>query len=488
MTTETTFRKAGIYVRISQDREGERWGVQAQEEDGRKLAERLGWQVIGVYEDNDVSAFNRRKPRKEWLRLQDDIASGRTDAIIAAHTDRLYRQVRELEDLIDFVNHHRVAIQTVMAGDLDLTTSAGRQVARHLGVAAQGESERQAERIRRQKQQAAEQGRRHGGSRAFGWDLIKDATGKVIDEVVNEDEAKIIREGADRLLLGASLRAVCRDLNERGVQTVSGKPWTSTTLKRMVLSPRVIGYRVYHGEGLVPNSLAAILDSETHAALSKVLNDENRRTNRFYNKRYYLLSGGLLRCWRCGAVLVARPTGTRKRSYVCMAPVPQPGPDGCRNGKLRIIAEPLEDHVAKMVMARYLESPALAQALADQGDAAAEQKSNLRRLEEIKESLRTNEDDYRVERLIDRDTYLKTKNKLETQRREVETKINAASGQRFLTNVPREPEELRTTYESGNHEWRRAFIESLVDHVVIGPGVRGLNKFDPGRVKIKYRA
>jgi site-specific DNA recombinase len=487
VTTEITSRNAGIYVRISQDREGERWGVQAQEEDCRKLAERLGWQVIGVYEDNDVSAFNRRKPRKEWLRLQDDIASGRIDAIIAVHTDRLYRQVRELEDLIDFVNHHRVAIQTVMAGDLDLTTSAGRQVARHLGVAAQGESQRQAERIRRQKQQAAEQGRRHGGSRAFGWDLIKDDSGKVVDEVVNEDEAKIIREAADRLLLGASLRAVCRDLNERGVKTVSGKPWVSTTLKRMVLSPRVIGYRVYRGEGLVPNSLPAILDSETPAALKKILNDEQRRTNRFYNKRYYLLSGGILGCFRCGHPLVARPTGERKRSYVCMAPVPQPGPDGCRNGKLRVIAEPLEEYVVKSVMARYMESPALAQALADQGDAAAEQKANLRRLEEIKDSLRVNEDDYRVEQLIDRDTYLKTKNKLDTRRREVETKINAASGQRFLTNVPRDPEKLKAMSESGNHEWRRAFIESLVDHVVVGPGVRGLNKFDPRRIKIIYR-
>jgi hypothetical protein len=333
-----------------------------------------------------------------------------------------------------------------------------------------------------------EQGNRHGGSRAFGWDLIKDTTGKVVDEVVKEDEAKIIREAADRLLLGASLRAVCRDLNERGVQTVSGKPWTSTTLKRMVLSPRVIGYRVYHGEGLVPNSLPAILDSDTHRTLKKNLNDPKRRTNRFYNKRYYLLSGGILKCWRCGAGLVARPTGERKRSYVCMAPVPQPGPDGCRNGKLRIITEPLEDHVAKMVMARYLEWPALAQALADQSDAAGEVKANLRRLDEIKESLRINEDDYRVERLIDRDSYLKTKSKLETQRREVETKINAACGQRFLTNVPRDPEELRAMYENGNHEWRRAFIESLVERIVIGPGVRGLNRFDPNRVKIKYRA
>jgi hypothetical protein len=66
----------------------------------------------------------------------------------------------------------------------------------------------------------------------------------------------------------------------------------------MVLSPRVIGYRVYHGEGLVPNSLPAILDSETHAALKKILNDEQRRTNRFYNKRY------------CG-ILVASDAGTR---------------------------------------------------------------------------------------------------------------------------------------------------------------------------------
>jgi site-specific DNA recombinase len=481
-----TTRSAGIYVRISQDREGERWGVQRQEEDCRALAARLGWRVVEVYDDNDMSAYNQRRPRPEYKRMWTDVESGRIDAIIAAHTDRLYRRMRDLVDIIDLVEKRDVVIKTTDSGDLELNTSAGREVAHHLAAAAQGASDRQGERIRRQKQQAAEAGRRHGGSRAFGWDLVKDATGGVIDEVVNEDEAKIIRESADRLMLGASLRAVCRDLNERGVKTVSDKPWVSTTLKRMVLSPRVIGYRVYHGEGLVPNSLPAILDSETHATLKKILNDENRRTNRFYNKRYYLLSGGILKCWRCGHGLVARPTGTRKRSYVCMAPVP--GLNGCRNGKLRVIAEDLENHVSKMVMARYLESPALAQALADQGDAAAEQKSNLRELEEIKESLRVNEDDYRVERLIDRDTYLKTKNKLETRRREVEAKINAASGQRFLTNVPRDPEELRAMYENGNHEWRRAFIESLVEEIVIGRAVRGLNKFDASRVKIKYRA
>jgi len=40
-----------------------------------------------------------------------------------------------------------------------------------------------------------------------------------------------------------------------------------------------------------------------------------------------------------------------------------------------------------------------------------------------------------------------------------------------LTNVPRDPEELRAMYENGNHEWRRAFVESLVDHVVTTPSM-----------------
>jgi hypothetical protein len=47
-------------------------------------------------------------------------------------------------------------------------------------------------------------------------------------------------------------------------------------------------------------------------------------------------------------------------------------------------------------MARYLESPALAQALADQGDAAAEQRHLMAESESIKEAVDELEQDYRV--------------------------------------------------------------------------------------------
>jgi site-specific DNA recombinase len=213
--------------------------------------------------------------------------------------------------------------------------------------------------------------------------------------------------------------------------------------------------------------------------------DPARRTNGGYSKRYYLLSG-MMRCWRCDAILVARPTGEKRRSYVCQAPVP--GLNGCQNGRLRVTAEELEEYVAKSVMARYLESPALAKALADQGDAGAEQRHLMAEAESIKEALDELEQDYRVHRLMSRESYLQTQADLTSRRREVNMKINEASGQRFLRDVPRDPEELKAAYESGAYEWRRAFIESLVDKIIIGPGVRGLNKFDHTRVKIQYRA
>ena len=44
--------RAGIYVRISQDREG--------------AGERSGWTVAGAYRDDDVSAYSRKPQLHAW--------------------------------------------------------------------------------------------------------------------------------------------------------------------------------------------------------------------------------------------------------------------------------------------------------------------------------------------------------------------------------------------------------------------------------------
>jgi hypothetical protein len=67
--------RADIYCRISKDDEGDELGVRRQEKLCRELARRLGWEVVGVYTDDNISAFKRAKRRPDFERLCADISS-----------------------------------------------------------------------------------------------------------------------------------------------------------------------------------------------------------------------------------------------------------------------------------------------------------------------------------------------------------------------------------------------------------------------------
>src|SRR4051794_35100235 len=116
---------AAIYTRISDDREQTGLGVQRQEDDCRKLAKRRGWKVKRVYCDNDISAFKGRR-RPEYERLCADIGKGDIDSVIAWDPDRLHRSTTELETFIALVEQTGAKVETVNAGEYDLSSATGR--------------------------------------------------------------------------------------------------------------------------------------------------------------------------------------------------------------------------------------------------------------------------------------------------------------------------------------------------------------------------
>src|SRR5882757_7929078 len=129
--------KALIYCRISQDRAGAGLGVERQEADCRELAERLNAQVVKVYVDNDVSAY--RGVRRGYQELLADLRAEVGHVVVAWHSDRLHRSPIELEEFIGICEAHGVTVQTVRAGEVDLSTPSGRAVARTLGAWARHE-------------------------------------------------------------------------------------------------------------------------------------------------------------------------------------------------------------------------------------------------------------------------------------------------------------------------------------------------------------
>ncbi|WP_010358436.1 recombinase family protein, partial [Streptomyces acidiscabies] len=140
--------RAVIYCRISQDRTGAGLGIDRQREDCEALAARMGWEVVEVYVDNDVSAFSG-KLRKGYRQMLADLNDGKATIVIVWHTDRLHRSPTELEEYIDLSDRRGIATHTVQAGSIDLTTPSGRMTARILGAVARQESEHKGERVAR---------------------------------------------------------------------------------------------------------------------------------------------------------------------------------------------------------------------------------------------------------------------------------------------------------------------------------------------------
>ena len=59
-------------------------------------------------------------------------------------------------------------------------------------------------------------------------------------------------EMARRVLAGETIRGLVMELNQRGVSTVTGRPWSPTVLRNLLLSPRIAGLRQHRGQVIGP--------------------------------------------------------------------------------------------------------------------------------------------------------------------------------------------------------------------------------------------
>lgn len=251
------------------DRTGAGLGVKRQREDCERLIEDRGWTLVDTLMDNDISAYSG-KPRPGYRALLESMRDGAFDVIVAWHTDRLHRNPSELEEYIRVSEESHTATVTVRAGDLDLSTAAGRMVARMLGAAARHESEQKSERVRRRRRQDAEAGRAHGPL-GYGYDERQ----RIVPA-----EARVIRRIADRLLRGDTLYSIASELNKEGVLTPGAGRWSFNQITKL-LAPQVLADQTGSVAELklIPEPVRALVvaaaDVESHGAghVSALLND-----------------------------------------------------------------------------------------------------------------------------------------------------------------------------------------------------------------------
>jgi site-specific DNA recombinase len=457
---------AAIYCRISQDREGAGLGVERQEADCRELADREGLTVVEVYVDNDLSAYSG-KPRPLYRAMLAAIQTGQISAVICWHTDRLHRHPAELEEYIAVCEPRGVATLTVKAGPIDLLTPSGQMVARQLGAVARYEVAHQIERQTAARRQAATAGRWAGNKRPFGYA----ADGVTVDQ----PEADALAWAAGQVLAGTSLRAICRDLNGRGIRTSTGKPWDPRTLGRVLRRARNAGLSVYRGQVVGPAVWPAILEEDTWRGVVAVLDDPARRSNPGRPPRWLLAN--LATCGVCGQPVISKARARPPMVvYTCSAAahLSRPAVDVDRFVEQAVVerlSRPdardllVSDRPGTDVAGLHLRDAALRERLGELGRLAGEGAIEVAQLVQATAAIRS-------------------------QREQITAELAATSRGSVLAGVADAPDPARA-WAGLDLSRKRAIIDVLADVVILParrgrrPGWRsGESYFDPTTVQV----
>jgi len=354
-------------------------------------------------------------------------------------------------------------------GEFDLSDADQRAILYVKAAIAEAEIEKLRTRRLRQELEDAKDGKRHlGGKRPFGeaWHGKQE-----IPEAQAAAERELIHEAVRRIIAGDSLRGIVTDWKRRGIVTQFGTPWHNTNLRRMLLSPRLIGMRRHNGT-LHLGDWEPILERGEWEAVKAILEDPSRYRNLVGGTAKHLLSGIVL-CGLCDARLTVRRRYGNRR-YYCPT-LPPAG--GC--GKIQRVADKLEQLITEAIFAavegdlfKQLEVQEEAyptQALYEQ---LARDQGLLDRLE-----------DKVAQELIGVPTYKRNRAEIE-QRMEDTRRIARKRGGHVIAQVPRN---LQEVWPNLSLDRRRAIVKAVVVKIKVNPQPNSV-VFDPGAVEVDWRA
>ena len=461
--------RAAIYARVSQDSRGQGRSVQEQEQECRAWLDREGWEVAGVWKDNDVSASRyTQKTRPGWQALTAQIDNGGIEALIVWEPSRATRDRRVWATLAATCEERGIRFGcNGRLYDLNDPDDAF-QLDLYFALASR-ESGTTRKRVLRAMRGAAAEGRPHG-KLLYGYRRVYRegrAGPELVEQIVDKNKAAVVREAAQRIMQGESLYKVARDFNERTVPAPRGATWDPTQIKRLCVNPAYIAKRTHKGVVVGDGLWPAILDEQTHYTCVSRLTAPERLSHDGRGVQHLL--SGVAVCGVCdGRVRVQK--NRSHRAYMCI--------DGFHVSRKK---EYVDDLVTAVVTAR-LSRPDLADLIApDQSDDDATIAAN--ELAELRARLNGFYDEAATGGLSP-SALARIESRLLPQIAAAEKKAHRSHTAPLLDAVAGADAEQRWVKLS--LEQRREVI-GLLCAVRILPARRGARTFDPETVEIAWR-
>ncbi|WP_146063447.1 recombinase family protein [Streptomyces sp. SM11] len=467
-----------------------------QEQLCRDYIESRGGIYIGTYDEPHTSAWKKKRIRQAdgtyvyrvvrpvFEGMLSDLRKGRTetayftpvggytphteiDGSIVYDVDRLTRDNRHLEDAIETVEYfHRPIID--ITGTLDLLTENGRDMARVMVTMAGKQSAATSRRVKNIHRAMAREGIPVGGARPFGWQDDK----RTADPV----EKELVTKAVNDLLSGKLVHTLLGEWKKAGVRTPKGNYWVRTTFRNMILSPRLVGWRVHGPEDLplhercardkegqpVKGQHEALVDEKVWRAVVDLLTNPDRPGAGVSVGRLKYMCSGHLRCGNCAGKMRGNAKAKNGYEYVC---------DSCY--KVTGAGPAIDRHITALIFARLAaqQIPVEVSPWSGADDLAKYETTKANLLAQFKEN-------------PDMGTHIwpeirRAEAEISRLLKERATYIRKTAGP-TVADIEKEWPDLEI-------EQRHAIVGENFEAIILLPAQKGANRFNPDRLQVVPR-
>ena len=241
--------KVAAYCRVSTDKDDQLASLEAQKEFFKNYARLNDFELVELYADEGISG-TKLKNRAAFRKMLADAREGRFERVFVKDISRFSRNaldflksIRELKAMgikCDFVNSN-------------LSTEDGEFTLGVLALVAQEESANISRRVKFGKAKNAKNGK--VPNFVYGYDKLP---GELFRLVINEEEAEVVRRiyhlYADEEYGAGKIAGM---LNDEGVRTKRGNPWSQNAVSRILSNPIYTG-KVINGKEEVADFLTGV--------------------------------------------------------------------------------------------------------------------------------------------------------------------------------------------------------------------------------------
>lgn len=303
-----------MYLRQSKARD-DSISIELQREACFRHAAQRGYDVVGEWADEGVSAFRAWERRPAFPGLVEAAAAGEVDVVLVYRWSRLSRSRKDQYAVIFMLEDAGAAVESANE-NFDAGTASGRFGRGMMMELAAFESDLKSEQFKEAHRRRLDRGLPTHGHDRFGYEADRDAQGRTSGFHPHPETGPVLREMYLRYTSGSSYRGIAVWLDARGLRTVRGRRWTNQSVKVTLDSGFGAGLLATGVRSVAPRMLPGahdgVIDAAEWAAYLRAV-ETRAPAPRGRPTRHYLTR--LLRCGLCSGSMSSQVSHTRGVRY-----------------------------------------------------------------------------------------------------------------------------------------------------------------------------